>query len=191
MFTVKVWFWQRSLSGCLLLCFLKQSPEWLCPLCVHRSIHLPASHSTQRSKHRRIWTHNKKKKQIKKKTEVACFVSCRASSVLLSHREKGGNKAASKVCVCALLHWSPRVQQWDRVGGAGQLWFAGGWAEFLARRPVVAHAQLGPGDGHLVHTGGAHLWREMDDAAVVLHILKFVLLGGLHVDNGILVYMLL
>lgn len=23
---------------------------------------------------------------------------------------------------------------------------------FLARRPVVAHAQLGPGDGHLVQT---------------------------------------
>ncbi len=58
-----------------------------------------------------------------------------------------------------------------------------GWEVFLARRPVVAQAQLGPGDGHLVHTGGAHFWREMDNAAVVLHILEFVLLGGLHVDH--------
>lgn len=54
---------------------------------------------------------------------------------------------------------------------------------FLARRPVVAHAQLGPGDGHLVPTGGAHFWREVDDPTVVLHILKFVLLGGLHIDH--------
>lgn len=53
----------------------------------------------------------------------------------------------------------------------------------LALCPVVAHAQLGPGDGHLVCAGGAHFWREMDDAAVILHILKFVLLGGLHVDH--------
>lgn len=62
---------------------------------------------------------------------------------------------------------------------------------YLARRPVVAHAQFGPGDGHLVHTRGAHFWREMDDAAVVLYVLKFVLLGRLHVDHRVLVYMLL
>lgn len=62
---------------------------------------------------------------------------------------------------------------------------------FLARRPIVAHSQLGPGDGHLVHSRGAHFWIEMDDAAVVLHILKFVLLGGLHVDHRVLVDMLL
>lgn len=61
----------------------------------------------------------------------------------------------------------------------------------LARRPVIAHAQLGPGDGHLVRAARAHFWREMDDAAVVLHILKFVLLGGLHVDHRVLVHMLL
>lgn len=63
-----------------------------------------------------------------------------------------------------------------------------GWA-FLARRPVVAHAQLGPGDGHLVHAG--HFRGEVDDAAVVLHILELVLLGGLHVDHRVLVYVLL
>lgn len=61
----------------------------------------------------------------------------------------------------------------------------------LARRPVVGQAQLGPGDGHLVHAGGAHLRREVDDAAVVLHILKLVLLGGLHVDHRVLVDVLL
>lgn len=53
----------------------------------------------------------------------------------------------------------------------------------LARRPVVAHAQFGPGDGHLVPTRGAHIWGEMDDAAVVLYVLKLVLLGRLHVDH--------
>lgn len=56
---------------------------------------------------------------------------------------------------------------------------------FLARRPVVAHAQFGPGDGHLVHTRRAHLRGEVDD--VVLHALKFVLLRGLHVDHRVLV----
>lgn len=59
----------------------------------------------------------------------------------------------------------------------------------LARRPVVAHAQFGPGDGHLVHTRRAHLRREVDD--VVLHVLKFVLLRGLHVDHRVLVDVLL
>ena len=59
----------------------------------------------------------------------------------------------------------------------------------LARRPVVA--QLGPGDGHLVPAGGAHLWGEVDDAAVVLHVLELVLLGGLHVDHRVLVHVLL
>lgn len=135
---------------------------------------------------------------IRKETEVACFVSCRTSSVLLSHREKGGNKAAPKVCVCvrtvALITLDTAVRESGRCRTAlicrGRavcffLFF------FLARRPVVAHAQLGPGDGHLVHTGGAHFWGEMDDAAVVLHILKFVLLGRLHVDHGVLVHMLL
>lgn len=58
---------------------------------------------------------------------------------------------------------------------------------FLARRPVVAHAQFGPGDGHLVQTRGAHLRGEVDDAAVVLHILELVLLGRLHVDHRVLV----
>lgn len=56
---------------------------------------------------------------------------------------------------------------------------------FLARRPVVAHAQFGPGDGQLVHTRRAHLRREVDD--VVLHVLKFVLLRGLHIDHRVLV----
>lgn len=62
---------------------------------------------------------------------------------------------------------------------------------FLARRPVVAQTQLGPGDGHLVRAGGAHVWGEVDDATVVLHILEFVLLGGFHVDHRVLVYVLL
>lgn len=55
----------------------------------------------------------------------------------------------------------------------------------LARRPVVARAQLGPGDAHLFHAGGAHLRGEMDDAAVVSHILEFILLGGFHVDHRV------
>lgn len=59
---------------------------------------------------------------------------------------------------------------------------------FLAGRPVVVQAQLGPGDGHLVR--GADVRREVDDAAVVLHVLKLVLLGGFHVDDGVLVYVL-
>lgn len=54
---------------------------------------------------------------------------------------------------------------------------------FLARRPVVAHAQFGPWDCHLVHARRAHFWREMDDATFVLHVLEFVLLGGLHVHH--------
>lgn len=54
---------------------------------------------------------------------------------------------------------------------------------WLARRPVVASAQLGPGDGHLFHAGGAHLRGEMDDATVVFHVLEFVVLGGLHIDR--------
>ena len=67
------------------------------------------------------------------------------------------------------------------VGAVGQLTW----------RPVVARAQLGPGDGHLFHAGGAHLRGEMDDATVVFHILKFVLLGGLHIDDRVLVHLLL
>lgn len=55
---------------------------------------------------------------------------------------------------------------------------------FLAWRPVTAHAQFGPGNGHLLRAGRrAYLWREVDDAAVALHILKLILLGGLHVDD--------
>lgn len=46
---------------------------------------------------------------IIKETEVTCFVSCRASSVILSHREKGGNDAAPKVRV--VIHKSPWIQQ--------------------------------------------------------------------------------
>ena len=84
-------------------------------------------------------------------------------------------------CWTALLCWGVGE------GGVG----AGAVLLFLARRPVVAHAQLGPGDGHLVRAGGAHLRREVDDAAVVLHVLELVLLGGLHVDHRVLVHMLL
>lgn len=61
----------------------------------------------------------------------------------------------------------------------------------LARRPVVARAQLGSGDAHLFHAGGAHLRGEMDDSAVVFHVLEFVLLGGLHVDHRVLVHLFL
>ena len=76
------------------------------------------------------------------------------------------------------------------MGGAGQLRAAESrLARLLARRPVVT--QLGPGDGHLVRAGGAHVRGEVDDAAVVLHVLKLVLLGGLHVDHRVLVDVLL
>lgn len=54
---------------------------------------------------------------------------------------------------------------------------------FLAWRPVIAHAQFGPGDGQLFCTGGAHFWREVNDAAVVLHVVKFVVFRRLHVDH--------
>lgn len=62
---------------------------------------------------------------------------------------------------------------------------------WLARRPVVGRAQLGPGDGHLLHAGRAHLRGEMDDAAVISHVLEFVLLRGLHIDHRVLVHLFL
>lgn len=68
-------------------------------------------------------------------------------------------------------------REWEAPDSSGLR----GWC--LARRPVVAQAQFGPGDGHLVPTRGAHVRGEMDDAAVVLYVLKFVLLGRLHVDH--------
>lgn len=69
---------------------------------------------------------------------------------------------------------------------AGQLWSTE-YMGALARRPVIAHAQFGPGDGHPLPAGRTHLRREVDDAAVVLHVLKLVLLGWFHIDHGVLV----
>lgn len=151
------------------------------------SIHLLASHSTQRVQTEE-YGHKKTKKN--KPRGVAFFVSRRASSVLLSQREEGGNEAIQGVCTCtvSLITSGTAVRQSGRWRAALICVVRVG---LLARRPVVAHAQLGPGDGHLVHAGGAHLWREVDDAAVVLHVLKLVLLGGLHVDHRVLVYVLL
>lgn len=157
----------RSLSGCLLLCF-KQSPEWLCPLNIHVSIHLQASHSTQTSKHRRTWTH------YKKKTKRSLALSIVEYPQFYCHTQREGWEQGGAQGVCVCVHCCTK-----HLGYSSER----GWRVFLARRPVIAQTQLGSGDGHLVCTGGAHFWREVDDAAVVLHILEFVLLGGLHVDH--------
>lgn len=109
-------------------------------------------------------------------------------------RRKGGNKGGAQGASPNRLGCSSE-REWE-VPDIADLLGAGGRGAravllFLARRPVVAQAQLGPGDGHLVRAGGIHLRREVDDAAVVLHILELVLLGGLHVDHRVLVHMLL
>lgn len=120
-----------------------------------------------------------------KETVVTCLVSWRASSVFTVTQRKGWEEGGGRgVCTVTLTTR-------DTAGGSGRCRTAlicrvrGVFAFicFLARRPVVAQAHLGPGDGHLVRAGGAHLRREVDDAAVALHILKFVLLGGLHIDH--------
>lgn len=84
------------------------------------------------------------------------------------------------VCVCRPLLYSSK-------SGRGRA----ALVRSLARRPLVARAQLGPGDGHLLQAGGTHLRGEVDDAAVVLHVLELVLLGGLHVDHRVLVHLFL
>lgn len=89
-----------------------------------------------------------------------------------TRREGWEQGSAQGVYVCLLHHTNHLGYSSER-----------GWEVFLAWRPVIAQTQLGPGDGHLVSTGGAHVWREVDDAAVIFHILEFVLLGGLHVDH--------
>lgn len=45
----------------------------------------------------------------------------------------------------------------------------------LAWRPVIDHAQLSSGDGHLVPTG-VQVRREEDQATLILYILEFTLL---------------
>lgn len=89
------------------------------------------------------------------------------------HTERrGGNKAAPKVHVrtftIAQITLNTAVREWE-VQDSCDL-------QGLARRPVVAHAQFCPGDGHPVRARGAHFWGEMDHAAVVLYVLKLVLL---------------
>lgn len=99
------------------------------------------------------------------------------------HRQKGGKTRRRRhprcVCTVALITMETAVRESGRCRTALICRVSEVFLCLLA--PVVA--QLGPGDGHLVPTGGAHFWREVDDAAVVLHILKLVLLGGLHVDH--------
>lgn len=116
---------------------------------------------------------------------------CLSKSVLgFTHREKGEDKAAPEVCVC--VHCGTNHLEYSSKRGRKLLDSSDlQGLVFLAWSPIVAHAQLGPGDGHLVHARGAHFWIEVDDAAVILHVLKFVLLGGLHVDHRVLVDMLL
>ena len=57
--------------------------------------------------------------------------------------------------------------------------------------PAVAHAELGPGNGHPLPARRAAFGREVDDSIVVLHVLELVLLGGLHVHHRVLVHVLL
>ena len=75
------------------------------------------------------------------------------------------------------------------LGGRGE--GGGGGGGSLVETPAVAHAQLGPGNGHPVPARGAAFGREVDDPTVVLHVLELVLLGGLHVHHRVLVHVLL
>lgn len=97
---------------------------------------------------------------------------------LHTESEEGGKQVCVCGCSVALITLITAVREWKVPGCSDFSRFS-----FLARRPVVAHAQFGPGDYHLVHARGAHFWREMDDATFILHILEFVLLEGLHVDH--------
>lgn len=136
---------------------------WIYSYYVHLSISLEVCHSTRMSKQGRWWANNKKQHQ-------SC-ASGRISIVYMSHERKKVGKL------------SPTGISFASVAVINS---------FLAWRPVTAHAQLGPGDGNLLHAWGrTHLWRKVDDAAVSLYVLKFVLFWGLHVDDRILVNMFL
>lgn len=186
MFTVNVIFWQRSFSGCLLWDEVEPRVA-VSVVCPHiRPPPLSSVHPVATVK----GPNTTENGHTVEETHVPCFVSCCASSVLMSHKEKGGNKAAPEVC--ASLHTSPWIQQWGsgrcQTALIGSVCVEGG---VLARRPVIAQTQLRSGDGHLVHAGWAHFRRKVNDPTVVLHVLKFIFLGRLHVNHWVFVDVLL
>lgn len=63
-------------------------------------------------------------------------------------------------------------------------------SDMLTLDPRVSVAEFGPRDADPLPAGRAHVWGE-GHAAVVLHALELVLLGRLHVHNGVLVHVLL